>query len=234
RLEQQRDFWKAEFAEEVDVLELPIDHSRPMEKSYDGGNRVFLLSKELTDKLQDAGESSGATMFMTVLSIFNILLSKLSNQEDITIGTPVAGRDHADLEDVIGMFVNTLVLRNYPEGNKTFREFLSEVKEKTLNCFENQAYQYEELIEELSLPRDTSRNALFDVMLMYQNFEEEELVIPDLKLEGYESGYNVTKFDLTLMVRKSEDGLYLNFGYATDLFERATIDRFITYFERIV
>ncbi|WP_040497719.1 condensation domain-containing protein, partial [Fulvivirga imtechensis] len=114
RLEQQRDFWKAEFAAEVNVLELPTDYARPSERSHRGSGKSVLLDKTVTDKLKSAGESSGATMFMTVLSIFNILLSKLSNQEDITIGTPVAGRDHADLEGIIGMFVNTLVLRNYP------------------------------------------------------------------------------------------------------------------------
>ncbi|WP_040497713.1 condensation domain-containing protein, partial [Fulvivirga imtechensis] len=118
--------------------------------------------------------------------------------------------------------------------NKTFREFLSEVKEKTLSCFENQAYQYEELIEELSLPRDTSRNPLFDVMFSYINIDREELVIPGLTLEGYDFNRNITKFDLSLTAGEIEEGLYVSIGYSTELFSEATIDRFIAYFERIV
>ncbi|WP_040496550.1 non-ribosomal peptide synthetase, partial [Fulvivirga imtechensis] len=111
----------------------------------------------------------------------------------------------------------------------------SEVKEKTLNCFENQAYQYEELIEELSLPRDTSRNPLFDVMFSYINIDREELMIPGLTLHAHNSGHDITKFDLTLVAGESEEGLlYVSIGYSTDLFSAATIDRFITYFERIV
>ena len=131
----------------------------------------FNISTEETSKLKSIAETDGATLFMVLLSIYNILLSKLSNQEDIVIGTPVAGRQHADLENMIGMFVNTLPLRNYPKGELSFREFLSGVKNKTLACFDNQTYQYEELIDELKVVRDTSRNPLFDVMFVFQNFE---------------------------------------------------------------
>ncbi|WP_245558481.1 amino acid adenylation domain-containing protein, partial [Fulvivirga imtechensis] len=233
-LEKQRKFWKQEFSEDVSVLNLPTDHPRPLIKSYEGDNSFFFFDKEKTAQLRKLTDESGATLFMTILSIVNIFLSKLGNQEDIAIGTPVAGRDHADLEGIMGMFVNTLVLRNYPKGEVRFSEFLAEVKSKTLSCFENQAYQYEELIEELDITRDTGRNPLFDVMLVFQNFEEEELVIPGLKLQSYDSGHSVSKFDLTITAGEADEHLYVNLGYSTDLFSAATIDRFITYFERIV
>jgi amino acid adenylation domain-containing protein len=234
RLAAQRDFWKQEFSEEVPVLDLPADYARPVVKSYAGSSSSFSLSTEETGKLRALGAEAGATMFMTVLSVLNVLLSKLSNQEDITIGTPVAGRDHADLEGIMGMFVGTLALRNYPKGELSFREFLSAVKSKALSCFDNQQYPYEELIGELQLARDTSRNPLFDVMFVFQNFDQEDLRIPGLTLRSYQIPHRVSKFDLSLSASELNDVLHLNIEYSTDLFEKQTIERFISYFRRIV
>jgi amino acid adenylation domain-containing protein len=234
RLQAQRDFWKQEFSEEVQLLDLPMDHARPAVKGYEGSNASFSLSMEETTKLHVLGAETGATMFMTLLAVFNVLLSKLSNQEDITVGTAIAGRHHADIERIIGVFLNTLALRNYPKGELSFREFLLAVKMKTISCFDNQLYPYEELIGELQIQRDTSRNPFFDVMFMLQNFDQEELSIPGLKLSAYESGHNTSKFDLNLTGTELDNRLYLNFQYSTDLFEAHTIDRFISYFRRIV
>lgn len=234
RLITQRDFWKREFEEEVKLLDLPTDFPRPAIRNHVGNNIDFLLSVEDTDKLQSLSELSGATMFMTVLSIFNVLLSKLSNQTDIAIGTPIAGRDHADLQDILGVFINTLVLRNYPEGNLSFGEFLSKVVTKTLSSFDNQSYQYEELIEELNIDRDTSRNPLFDVMFVFQNYERSELIIPGLELEPVNITNKISKFDLTLTAVQSDGQLRLNFEYSTALFNTETINRMINYFHTIV
>jgi amino acid adenylation domain-containing protein len=234
RMANQRDFWKQEFSEEINVFDLPSDFPRPLVRSYAGSNSIFLINKEETGKLKALGEEVGATMFMTILSVFNVLLSKLSNQEDIIVGTATAGRYQADLEGIIGMFVNTLAIRNYPKGELTFKEFLSQVKTKSLSCFDNQWYPYEELITELQIQRDTSRNPLFDVMFAFQNFEREELVIPGLKLIPQDNKLSVTKFDIELTVTELNAELYLNFEYATDLFEKQTIARFISYFQKIV
>ncbi|MBA4053913.1 MAG: hypothetical protein C0490_04300, partial [Marivirga sp.] len=228
------EFWKREFKEEVSVLELPTDYLRPQMKSFGGSNRSFLLDKKVTNRLKALGVETGTTMFMMVLSIFNILLSKLSNQEDITIGTSVEGRYQKDLEGIMGMFVNTLVLRNNVKGDLSFRNFLSKVKNRTLLCFENQSYPYEELIGNLQLARNISRNPLFDVMLVFQNFEQAELIIPGLKLTPYDNGHSISKFDLTLEVVESDEELNLNFEYSTELFHEKTIERFIEYFQRIV
>lgn len=234
RLAGARDFWKQEFADEVAVLDLPTDHARPSLKRFEGNNCSFFLSHEVTQKLRHVLNDTGSTMFMAVLSVFNVLLSKLSNQEDITVGASVAGRYHPQLEGIVGMFVNTLPLRNYPAGELSFREFLADVKTKTLACFENQTYPYEELIGELQMPRDISRNMLFDVMLVFQNYDQNELVIPGLKLTSYDDGLKTSKFDLTLEVTELDDDLLLNLEYCTELFEENTIKRFIGYFQRIV
>ncbi|MBA4058535.1 MAG: non-ribosomal peptide synthetase, partial [Marivirga sp.] len=204
-LANQRAFWMHEFSETVGALDLPTDFPRPLMKNYEGNNMSFSLTKEDTEKISAIGEEAGATLFMTILSVFNVLLSKLSNQEDITVGTGIAGRYHADLEGIVGMFVNTLVLRNHPKGDLSFREFVLEVKRKTLACFDNQSYQYDELIDGLNIPRNTSRNPLFDVMLAFQNFEQDELTIPGLKLKPYDLARSVAKFDLELTVIESDE-----------------------------
>ncbi|ELR72267.1 Long-chain-fatty-acid--CoA ligase [Fulvivirga imtechensis AK7] len=230
----QREFWKKEFAEEVSILDLPADHSRPLVKSDKGHNVLFTLNKEETENLRKMGDEVGATMFMTVFSVFNILLSKLSGQNDITVGTPVAGRDHADLEEIMGVFVNTLAIRNKVDLERDFMTFLLEVKQKTLACFSHQSFQYEELIEELSISRDTGRNPLFDVMFTYQNFTQDALVIPGLRLQPYDFSHYSAKVDLELSVVESDNELQLYFEYSTDLFERERIEQFFGYFHRIV
>jgi len=234
RIAAQHDFWKKEFAESVSVLSLPTDFARPPVKDYAGGSRNFSFDRETTSKLKSLGDEVGATLFMTMLSLFNVLLSKLSNQEDISVGTPVAGRDHADLEGIMGVFINTLVLRNYPKGGLGFKEFLSEVKSKSLMGFEHQSYQYDELIGELNLSRDTSHNPLFDVMFVLQNVERTELVIPGLKLERQKSGHSVSKFDLILIAQESDHGLVMDLEYSTALFKQESVDRMISCLRRIV
>lgn len=233
-LSSQKAFWLGEFPEKPLPLELPYDHRRPLVKKYQGGHLNFTLDSLETKKLRALAASEDATLFMAILSVFNILLSKLGNQEDIVVGTPTAGRPHADLTLMIGMFVNTLPLRNYPKGKISFREFLSDVQSRTLACFDSQDYQYEELIDELKIERDTSRNPLFDVMFSYQNFEESQLEIPGLRLTPLSSGLNISKFDLTLKVSESTEQLHLSFEYSRELFEQKTIEKFTTYFQKIV
>ncbi|ELR72268.1 Long-chain-fatty-acid--CoA ligase [Fulvivirga imtechensis AK7] len=234
QISDQRDFWKHEFSDEVSVLNLPTDFPRPQMKGYHGDHLSFVLDQDTTRKLRKLGEESGATMFMMILSVLNVLLSKLSNQEDIVVGTSVAGRYHPDLEGIIGMFVNTLALRNFPKSELSFRDFLSQVKQKTFACLDNQFYPYEILIDELKVRRDTSRNPLFDVGLTFQNFDYEELAIPGITLRPYEETRNVSKFDIELWVAEVDEKLHLNFEYSTELFKHETIARFVAYFQRIV
>ncbi|MGB7604797.1 MAG: amino acid adenylation domain-containing protein, partial [Lutisporaceae bacterium] len=168
-INKQEEYWLKAFDGEVPVLNMPTDYQRPSIQSFEGDSLSLELSEELTNKLKQIAKETGSTMYMVLLSAYNVLLSKYSGQEDIVVGSPIAGRPHADLENIMGMFVNTLAMRNFPQGNKTFKEFLEEVKANSLLAFENQDYQFEELIDKLNVTRDLSRNPLFDVMFSMQN-----------------------------------------------------------------
>ncbi len=227
---QQGIYWKKEFAGEIPVLDLPIDYSRPPIQSFAGAHIHFELDREITDSIKSLAFQTETTSYMVLLTIYNIFLSKISSQEDIVTGTPVAGRRHADLEKIIGMFVNTLALRNFPSGEKKFTDYLAEVKERSLKGFENQEYQYEDLIEELAITRNPSRNPLFDTMFVLQNTNIQEIEIPDLKIVPYPQESNTSKFDLSLIAVEIGEKLNLAFEYNTELFKRETIARFISYF----
>ncbi|MCP4150342.1 MAG: AMP-binding protein, partial [bacterium] len=206
----------------------------------------FVLSGDETKILKAMAFAAGTTIFMVLLSVLNTLLAKLQNHEDIIIGTPVAGRRHADLEKIIGMFVNTLALRNFPKGEKTFKEFLQEVKVCTLDGFENQEYQFEELVENVLVNRDTGRNPIFDIMFALYNEEEGSSRMPGAGNTGtfaseiqaqYTPGLtqqNISKFDMTIHVNEQGETLACAVEYCTKLFKRETILRFIAYFERII
>lgn len=234
KLAAQKEFWLNEFAEAFTVLDLPTDLPRPEVMNFKGGSVDFELNAASLAGLKAIAEQEGVTLFMVLLAVLNILLSKLSNQEDIVVGTPVANRGHADLEEVMGMFINTLALRNFPRGSLRFKEFLSAVRSRALACFDNQSYPYEALIGELKIGRDSSRNALFDVMFVLLVSGSGELAMPGLTVTPYSNKRNVAKFDLTLSARESGEVLMLNFEYATSLFQQETIERLIGYFKEIV
>jgi amino acid adenylation domain-containing protein len=233
-ISRQKQFWLRQFATLPALLQLPEDHKRPAVKSPAGDVIRFYLGAEETAALKRIAKKEGVTMFMLILSIYNILIARLGNQEDVVVGTPTAGRPHGDLEKIIGMFVNTLPLRNFPKGNMSVREFLDRVKDNTLACFDNQSYPYESLINELKIERDTSRNPLFDTMFAYHNFSNEALQIPGLTLSSYGKGQSIAKFDLMLNVLEAGEQLFMSFEYATALYNRETINRFIGYFNNIV
>jgi len=233
-LKRQEAFWVKEFAGEIPVLNIPTDYPRPLMQSYEGNSLYFEISAQQTRVLKEVALQGGATLFMVLAVVFNILLSKLSGQEDIVIGVPVAGRRHADLEKIIGMFVSTLALRNYPSGEKGVMDFLGEVKEVALKGFENQEYQYEDLVEQIPVNRDPSRNPLFDTMLMLQNTDSQKIELPGLKLVPYEYENKTSKFDLTLTSLEIEEKLLFTFEYSTKLFKRETIERLTGYLKNII
>ncbi|MCP4149902.1 MAG: AMP-binding protein, partial [bacterium] len=171
-VKQQEQYWKDRLSGELPVLNLPTDYHRPVNQSFEGNNIAFELNNKETGNLKAAAKENETTLYMTILSIFTILLSKLSGQQDIIVGTPTAGRNHAELENIIGMFVNTLAMRNYPHGEITIEEYLRELKENTLQAFENRDYPFEDLVDRLSVKRDTGRNPIFDVMFDLLNQTE--------------------------------------------------------------
>lgn len=228
-----RNFWLEQFAEDTTLLDLPYDIERPAVKPTEGSSYTFDLDAETTKRLQEIADKEGATMFMMVLAIFNIFLAKLSGQEDVVLGTPTAGRLHADLDHIIGMFVNTVPLRNYPKSNMRFSEFLSAVKTNTLSCFDHQAYQLESLIADLKIKRDRSRNSLFDFMFSFQNFEASEFLIPGCTIKQYSYLHPVSQFDITLTAFVMGDALRANFEYSATLFSEETIIHFSEYFKKV-
>jgi len=234
RIKAQEEYWLKQFEGEIPVLNLPTDYQRPVMQSFEGDFIGFTIDKELTNKLRQIAKDTGSTMYMVLLSTFNILLSKHSAQEDIVIGSPIAGRPHADLENIIGMFVNTLAMRNYPSGEKSYREFLREVKENALEAYENQDYQFEELVEKLNIVRDFSRNPLFDVMFTLQNTDVKEATVEGLKITPYKSDNMISKFDITMNVVEQEDSISIRMQYCTKLFSNTTIERICKCLENII
>jgi amino acid adenylation domain-containing protein len=238
-LKQQEVFWLLEFEEEIPVLNLPTDYPRPAIQSFEGNLINFEISAGDKKVLNEMAHSEGATLFMLLLAIFNIFLAKLSNQEEIVVGIPVIGRWHANLEQIIGIFLNMLSLKNAPRGGLTFNDFLKQLKEKTLVAYENQNYQFENLVEKVAVHRDTSRNPLFDVTFMFQNTfgtprDIPEREIQDLKSKPYYFENKTSKYDLTLMGNEAGEKLDCGFEYSTRLFTRETITRFIHYFKHII
>ncbi|MDP1512981.1 amino acid adenylation domain-containing protein, partial [Paenibacillus ottowii] len=234
KIKKQEEYWLQEFNGEIPVLNMPVDYQRPAVQSFDGGFIRFEAGSELTGKLIKLARDNGATLYMTLLASYNILLSKYTGQEDIIVGSPIAGRPHTDLQDIIGMFVNTLAMRNYPQGEKTFAEFLKEVRENSIRAYENQDYQFEELVEKLNVKRDMSRNPLFDTMFVLQNTGSSELKIDRLKFIPYTNEFRISKFDLTLNARETQEGIAFDLEYATRLFKKETVERFAAHYLNVL
>ncbi len=238
-LKEQEEYWLAEFTGELPVLELPTDFPRPPLQSFLGNTVGFELGINETKRLKELALENDLTLFMLLVPAFTLLLAKLSGQTDIIVGTPTAGRRHEDLQSIIGVFINTLVIRSQPVGGKTIAQYLGEIKDITLKAFENQDYQFEDLIERVAVNRDMSRNPLFDVMFILQNMDVQpeglpEAKISDLEARPYARPGKISKFDLTLIAVESHDNLYLTFEYCTKLFNIDSIGRMIKYLRAIL
>ncbi|HLP62838.1 MAG TPA: amino acid adenylation domain-containing protein, partial [Candidatus Deferrimicrobium sp.] len=237
----QQDYWLSQFTGEIPRLDLPVDYERPGRFTYAGTNYSFMLDREEAVKFRELGDKAGATLFMNILAVLNVLFYKYTGQTDIIIGSGIAGRLHADLQDIVGMFFNTLPMRNYPVGEKTYEYFLKEVKDNSIKGFENQDVQFEDLVEKLDMQRDLSRNPLFDVFMLVQNFRE----VKEIKA-GHRGGRTVdtpvniqykrttAKFDLTFFVSEMEDEVHIAIEYYTGIFKEESIRRLATHFRAII
>jgi amino acid adenylation domain-containing protein len=238
-IKKQEAFWLQEFSEEVPILELVTDFPRPEIQSFEGRTLAFEMDEESTTALKHIALQEGMTLYMVLLSIYTIMLSKISGQEDIVVGTPTAGRRHAGLETVIGMFVNTLALRNRPLGEKSVKEFLDDCKEHTLKAFENQDYPFENLVEhkDINVGRNAGRNPLFDVMFIMHNILEPSSRSPVDRREANPPFPGIlqqtSKFDFSLLAVEPDSRLSFSFEYCTRLFKEETMLKFIAYFKRI-
>ena len=233
-LSGQEAYWKGQFEDEIPVLDLPLDHARPQEQSFEGATVRRGLGKELTEGIRRTASAYGATEFMVLMSATMILLSKYGRQEDVVVGTPISGRTHRDTEGMLGMFVNTLAMRGRPEAGKTYEAFLKEVKEASLKAYENQEYPFEELVEAVEVRRDVSRNPLFDVMMVLQNNESVDVRLSNVESEYAEAKMTIAKLDLTFHVFERDGEYVVGLEYCTALFDRESMERMLVHFGTIL
>ncbi|MEM7132270.1 MAG: amino acid adenylation domain-containing protein [Chloroflexota bacterium] len=237
-LERQLSFWREHLRGAPALLELPTGRPRPPVQSYRGAHYLFELSADLTAKLNQLAQEYDATLFMVLLAAYNLLLARYSRQQEIVVGTPIANRNHADIEGLIGFFVNTLVLRTQLEGNPSFTKLLHQVRQTALNTYEHQDLPFEQLVEELNLERTLSYSPLFQAMLVLQNADEGSFDLPGLTATLQPPDFPYAKFDLTLSVMERENGDEAGslgmFEYATDLFDKATIVRMASHFTMLL
>ncbi|BFH70999.1 hypothetical protein PsJ27TS7_49990 [Paenibacillus dendritiformis] len=234
QLAKQEAYWLDMFRGELPVLELPTDYPRPAMQSYEGRTLQLFMHKEKSEGLKRLAAENGATLYMVLLAGYTILLQKYTGQEDVVVGTPIAGRNHSDVQPLIGMFVNTLAIRSYPAAGKTFLDYLKEIKQTTLGAFEHQNYPFEELVDKVNVARDLSRNPLFDTMFALQNTENLEIQLPGLHLSTYASEEIVSKFDLSLDVTEIEEGLEYLFEYATALYKTETVEKLAAHYLQLL
>lgn len=233
-LERQLDYWRRQLANAPAALNLPTDYSPPATRSFKGARHSVLLPKSVGEALQILSRNENATLFMTLMAAFQTLLFRYSGQEDIVVGSPVAGRAMLETENLVGAFVNTLALRADVAGNPSFREFLGRVRETVLGAFSHQDLPFERLVEELNPERGVNRTPLFQVMFAFQNTPEPDLAVSELKLTPLKLKGATAKFDLTLEVEEQTEGLLVTFEYSTDLFAPKTIERMLAHFQNLL
>jgi amino acid adenylation domain-containing protein len=233
-LEQQLSYWRKQLNGAPPVLELPTDRPRPAVQSYRGASHSFHVSTEVSGGLKALSRSEGATLFMTLLAAFKVLLSRYSGQTDIVVGTPIAGRNRVELEPLIGFFVNTLVLRTQVSPAAKFSQLLKLVREVCLGAYAHQEAPFEKLVEELQPERDMSRGPLFQVMFILQNMPEVAATLNELEMRVEAIPETAAKFDLSLEMVETNTRLEGEIKYNTDLFDAATIERMSQHFQQLL
>ncbi|NJN10936.1 MAG: amino acid adenylation domain-containing protein, partial [Richelia sp. RM1_1_1] len=227
-------YWKQKLQGELSVLNLPTDRPRPPVQTFKGAKAQLVLPQTLRKELKDLSRQQGVTLFMTLLTAFKILLYRYTGQTDIIVGSPIASRSRAEIEQLIGFFVNVLVLRTELSEELSFQELLARVKSTALEAYVHQDLPFEKLVEELQPNRDLSYNPLFQVMFVLQNVPIPNLDLPDISV-SYEEGHNGTsKFDLTLFMEDSKEGLVASCEYNTDLFNANTINQMLGHFQTLL
>jgi len=234
RLEKHLSYWKEQLAGAPAVLELPTDKPRPAVQSFYGTRQFSVLSKNLSQALNELSRRESVTLFMTLLAAFQTLLMRYSGQEDISVGTDVANRNRAETEGLIGFFLNHLVLRTDLSGNPTFRELLRRVREMALEAYAHQDVSFHKLVEALKPERSLSHTPLFQVLFVLQNAPTEPLKLTGLTLSQLDFDRKMSKFDLALFIEETERGLVGNWVYKTDLFDAATVTRMTSHFETLL
>ncbi|MGN1224058.1 MAG: amino acid adenylation domain-containing protein, partial [Ruminococcus sp.] len=233
-LHSQEAYWLDVFEDEIPVLDLPLDFIRPQMQSNRGNTIIYDMDDALIQAIQHLAKETGTTEYMVYLSALMIMLSKYAKQDDIVVGSPVSGRTHRDMEDMLGVFINTLAMRGKPEAKKYYKDFLLEIKEVALKAYENQEYPYEELVEKAGVRRDASRNPLFDVLLVVENNEATELVLGDTIVEQVLETGSIAKYDLSFNISRQGKTFFAALEYCTDLFTEESGNYILHHFIQIL
>ncbi|HSF40688.1 MAG TPA: amino acid adenylation domain-containing protein [Thermoanaerobaculia bacterium] len=233
-LEAQLGYWRRQLGGGLAVLELPADRPRPAVATFRGDHRAFALPASLTESLEALGRREEATLFMTLLAAFDVLLSRLTGQTDVPVGTPVAGRGRGEAEGLIGLFLNTLVLRGDLSGDPGFRDLLVRLRGTALDAYAHQDIPFEKLVEDLQPQRSLNQTPLFQVMLVLQNTPEGTVGAGDLTLAPVPAPASTSRFDLTLVLQPAGDGLHGSVEYRSDLFDGTTVERWLGHWRTLL
>ena len=230
----QLNYWRRQLAGAPASLNLPVDGTRTDNQSYRGGFTTLALDAKVTSKLTRLGRAQGATTFMTLMAVFQLLLARLSKQSDVLVGTTVANRPRRALEDMVGFFVNQLVLRTRFNDNPSFVELLRQVRKTTLDAYDHADIPFDLLVEALDVKRDLGRSPLFQVLLAVHNMPKQSVVLPGFQMEGLGAEQRSSKFDLSLFFNETTEGLRATWVYNADLFQPGTIEKMKNQFATLV
>ena len=232
-LEQELSYWRQQLGG-CSVLALPTDRPRPAVQTYAGAMQVHTLPADLHQALERLNQSSGVTLYMTMLAAFQVLLSRYTGQDDIVVGSPIANRNRQEIEGLIGFFVNSLAMRTELSDNPTFKELLDRVRKTTLEAYAHQDLPFEKLVEELQPERDLSQNPLFQIMFAVQNAPMEDLLLPGLTLSHGVADITTTRFDMEWHLWEDADKVQVVALYNTDLFDATTIERMLGHYRQLL
>lgn len=233
---KNKDYWTQKITGELPVLQLPTSKDRPLVKTHNGRILGTHISKELTQKLRTYCAQKDGSLFMGLIVSVNTLLYKYSGQEDIILGTPIAGRNHQNLENQIGFYVNTLVLRNTIAPNEDFNALFDVVKQTTLEAYEHQQYPFDRLVDDLEIKRDTSRNPVFDVMVVLQNLENSTQSNTSRSSETIEQlqEFAPSKFDIEIVFQEEQEDISFFLNYNTDVYTEAMMCSFMKHYKSLL
>lgn len=224
---KQESYWLDKYSKHIPKLNLPTDYPRPDHKLVEGDQVTCNIDNRMYDELKKIARQNSCTLNMVLLSGISILLSKYSGDEEIVIGSPIAGRQRIELERIIGVFINTLAIKNHVDGNLTYVEYLSHVRENSIQAYTNQDYPFDQLVEKLNIKRDNSRNPLFDVMFAVQNVEADNLTMGNAKIDLIDRKSKTSKVDLTFSIIEIRNEVQLGLEFSTKLFKRSTVQEML-------
>ncbi|HET6233025.1 MAG TPA: amino acid adenylation domain-containing protein, partial [Longimicrobiaceae bacterium] len=233
-LDRQLAYWKQALAGAPEVLALPTDRQRPAVQTFAGGTATVVLPRDLSDGLGAVAREEGATLFMTLLAAYAVLLGRYSGQDDVVVGSPTAGRNRSDLEGLVGFFVNNLVLRADLSGDPSFRELVRRAKETTLGAFAHQDLPFEKLVDELKVERSLSHTPVFQVLFNLLGAQTGAVGAGTAEGEMTAQEGGAAKYDLSLAVQETAQGITASLNYNVDLFDAATVRRMLAHFHTLL